>query len=389
LFRRAAQGEALASSAHASGGDFNGDGRDDLAFLSGDRARVALVFGRAGGLPAFVDPFDGAAGTRQLELGASDGLRLAFLGDHDGDGFDELGVQRGRGLVDVIYGNASGSPRRSSLSAPTSLQPVDLSPLARLGRIRSGGVSADSFAIGLDDGSHAVIFGNAAGLPATLDLSALGAAGTYLRTPLGISGGFNPAATPGLLVGTGDVDGDGIDDLAMAYRQPSADGSPSQPVALLKGRSSWPAEIDVSSSDPTLVQGRILLRDLKGRPVTGLAGLRDRNVDGRGELLISLADAEGHDDKTGKALLVHGFALPPGAQTEFEIEDLVPPGRGLTLRGALRKNDGTLANGQPLGDIDGDGREDLVFGLSLRQHGSDSFPNTPRAFVLRGSALPQ
>jgi hypothetical protein len=81
LFRRAAQGEALASRAHAAGGDFNGDGRADLAFLSGDGARIALVFGRAGGLPAFVDPFNGAAGTRQFALGASDGLRLAFLGD--------------------------------------------------------------------------------------------------------------------------------------------------------------------------------------------------------------------------------------------------------------------------------------------------------------------
>lgn len=389
LFRRAAQGEALASSAHAAGGDFNGDGRDDLAFLSGDRARVALVFGRAGGLPAFVDPFDGAAGTRQFELGASDGVRLAFLGDHDGDGFDELGVQRGRGLVEVIYGNASGTPRRSSLSAPLSLQPVDLSPLARLGRIRSGGVPGDSFAIGLVDGSHAVIFGNGAGLPATLDLSALGAAGTYLRTPLGPGGGFNSAATPGLLVGTGDLDGDGIDDLAMAYAQPATDGSPVRPVALLRGRSGWPTEIDLTSSDPTLVQGRILLRDLDGVPLTGLAGLRDRNGDGRRELLISLADAEGHDDKSGKALLVHGFALPPGAQTEFEIEDLVPPGRGLTLRGALPKNDGTLANGQSLGDIDGDGRDDLVFGARIRKVGSESFPNTPRSFILRGSGLPQ
>jgi CSLREA domain-containing protein len=387
-FRRAAQGEVLSTRTHAVGGDFNGDGRDDLAFLAADRARVALVFGRAGGLPGFVDPFDGAAGTRQITLEASDGLRLAFLGDTDGDGFDELGVQRGGGVIDVHFGNASGTPRRSSLSAPAALQPIDLSPYARLGRIRSGGVPTDSFAIGLDDGSHAVIFGNAAGLPATLDLSALGSAGTYLRTPLGPGGGFNSAATPGLLVGTGDLDGDGIDDLAMAYAQPSADGSPARPVALLRGRSGWPAEIDVSSSDPALVQGRILLRDLDGVPLTGLAGLRDRNGDGRRELLISLADAEGHDDKTGKALLVHGFSLPAGVQTQVEIEDLVPPGRGLTLRGALPKNDGTLANGQPLGDIDGDGREDLVFGVRLRQVGSDFFPNGPRVFVLRGSVLP-
>jgi hypothetical protein len=117
--------------------------------------------------------------------------------------------------------------------------------------------------------------------------------------------------------------------------------------------------------------------------------MRDRNGDGRRELLISLADAEGHDDKSGKALLVHGFALPAGAQTELEIEDLVPPGRGLTLRGALPRTDGTLANGQSLGDIDGDGRDDLVFGASIRKVGSESFPNTPRSLILRGSALPQ
>lgn len=84
-----------------------------------------------------------------------------------------------------------------------------------------------------------------------------------------------------------------------------------------------------------------------------------------------------------------GAALPAGVQTLLEIDDLVPFGRGLTLRGALRKSEGTLANGQSLGDIDGDGRDDLVFGASSRQAGSDAFPNTARTFVVRGSALPQ
>ena len=388
-FRRAAQGEQLSTREHAGGGDFNGDGRDDLAFLSGDGARVALVFGRAGGLPAFVDPFDGAAGTRQLELGASDGLRLAFLGDTDGDGFDELGVQRGQGQVDVFYGNASGTPRRSSLTAPTALQPIDLSPQARLGRIRSGGVPADSFAIGLDDGSHAVVFGNAAGLPATLDLSALGGAGTYLRTPVPPSGLFGPQHIAGMPVGAGDLDGDGIDDVTMGYKPLAADGSPAIAVALLRGRAGWPAEIDVSSADPGLVQGRVLLRDLKAEPLTGIAGLRDRNGDSRRELLLSLGFAEGHDEQSGKALLVHGFALPAGVQTQLEIEDLVPPGRGLTLRGALQRSDGTLANGQSLGDIDGDGRDDLVFGANVRKVGGEPVSSTARTFIVRGSALPQ
>lgn len=388
-FRRAAQGEQLSTRDYAGGGDFNGDGRDDLAFLSGDGARVALVFGRAGGLPGFVDPFDGAAGTRQLELGASDGLRLAFLGDHDGDGFDELGVQRGQGQVDVFYGNANGTPRRSSLTAPAALQPIDLSPQARLGRIRSGGVPTDSFAIGLDDGSHAVVFGNAAGLPATLDLSALGSAGTYLRTPVPPSGLFGPQHIAGMPVAAGDLDGDGIDDVAIGYKPLAADGSPAIAVALLRGRAGWPAEIDVSSADPGLVQGRILLRDLAAEPLTGIAGLRDRNGDSRRELLLSLGFAEGHDEQSGKALLVHGFALPAGAQTQLEIEDLVPPGRGLTLRGALPRSDGTLANGQSLGDIDGDGRDDLVFGANVRKVGSEPVTSPARTFIVRGSALPQ
>jgi hypothetical protein len=160
---------------------------------------------------------------------------------------------------------------------------------------------------------------------------------------------------------------------------------------LLKGRSNWPAEINLASSDPTLVQGRIVLRDLQANPVSGLAGLRDRNGDGRRELLISLGLAEGHDDKSGKALLVHGFALPAGAQTEFEIEDLVPPGRGLTLRGALPTpyRIGTLVTGQSLGDIDGDGRDDLVFGASIR--GVAEVQESilyGHNFILRGSVLP-
>jgi hypothetical protein len=191
-FRRAAQGEQLSSRDHAGGGDFNGDSRDDLAFLSGNGARVALVFGRASGLPGFVDPFDGAAGTRQITLDASDGRRMAFLGDSDGDGFDELGVQRDGGVIDVHFGNASGTPRRSSLTAPAAPQPIDLSPCARLGRIRSGG--------------------------------------------------FSSAATPGLLIGTGDLDGDGREDLVFGakIRKVGSETFPNSPRTFVLRGSALP-----------------------------------------------------------------------------------------------------------------------------------------------------
>jgi hypothetical protein len=77
--------------AYAGGGDYNGDGRSDLAFLAASLDQVAVVYGRGidDFMPAFLDPFREADDTL---FPCATVLRLAALGDVDGDGFDDLGV---------------------------------------------------------------------------------------------------------------------------------------------------------------------------------------------------------------------------------------------------------------------------------------------------------
>lgn len=94
-------------------GDFDGDGHDDLAVLSGDRDEsgrgpsVRVLYGSADGLSA--------VGSDQRRPGEVDDVRTVHLsaGDLDGDGLDELVVglsstRRDRGSVRVYRGEPSG-----------------------------------------------------------------------------------------------------------------------------------------------------------------------------------------------------------------------------------------------------------------------------------------
>lgn len=359
--------------------DFDGDGRADLAFLSSNGDQLALVRGRTGGLPAFLDPFQASSLVRTIAFPGGGVLSVRCLGDVDGDGFDDLAVVSG-GMatreVEVVYGLAgTGNPARTRITAPASMQPLSLARVPGLQALRGGSIR--SFSVALGNGGHALLF-SLAGRPAELSLAAPGG------VPVSILRAAHWRA-PGdaLLAGIGDFDGDGMADLAIAHRPPSSDGRPLGRVELLRGRVSWPANIDPGSHDSTVVQGRIQFRGESSDELlaTGLAGLADRNGDGRRELLVSFGLAEDSLLARGRAMIVHGFALPVGQQSVREIERRVPPGDGLTLEN--RRILEALARGVALGDLDGDGREELVFGSA----GDDG--STPVVHLIRGSALPQ
>ena len=381
-FRRADQPNKPLSGQYAAVGDFSGDARADLAFLPADRASVSILTGRS--LSGFVDPIAFAeTRRRRYALDAGDALRVAGLGDIDGDGFADIAVLRGTTStrrLEIIFGNAGGTPRRSVITAPAALQPILLARTPRLGRIRSGAVAADSFEVILGDGRRAVVFG-AAALPPTLDLGNLGAAGMY------VSALDRLPANAATLAALGDIDGDGIDDFGIAHSPRATDGSAQGRIEILRGRASWPASLDVGTSDPALIAGRIVLRGEGVGSINGLDALRDRNGDGRRELLISLGTAEGHAPQSGKAFIVHGPALPAGQQTVIEFDDEVPAGQGVTLRYG-RFDGGNWAILRTLGDIDGDGKDDIAYGADAND-GVDGLVRAGSAGVLRGSALPQ
>jgi hypothetical protein len=110
-----------------AGGDFNGDGFDDLLTgvpdedLSGgaDAGGISVIYGSASGLSAAGDDFwhqDSTGITNEAETGDEFGISVA-AGDFDGDGFDDAaagvtgedvsGASESGGVA-VIYGTAGG-----------------------------------------------------------------------------------------------------------------------------------------------------------------------------------------------------------------------------------------------------------------------------------------
>ena len=100
-------------------GDFNGDGRPDLAFL----CRPDLVWQQSGQLRLFYQTALGFEPKQSVDLPGIDGDKLAAE-DLDGDGYCDLIVRSRNGQVRIFWGGPEGiDPARVAL-APIPLDPV-------------------------------------------------------------------------------------------------------------------------------------------------------------------------------------------------------------------------------------------------------------------------
>ena len=373
--RRAADPDVPLAAQYAAGGDYNGDGLADLAFLATSLDRFAIVYGVAENdySRSFLDPFrDGDV----YQVGGTI-VKLANLGDVDGDGFGDLGVLRaGDGLqprvLEIHFGSANGPGIVRALSG---VQSIGSSP--SIGRVRSDGSGADSFVTGDGTSGAGIIFGGAhlREIPPVL-------AGHTMR----LSGRHVSDGATVRVAGLGDIDADGLPDFGIAHSPPSRDGSPVGHIEILRGRASFPALLDLGNPPPGAIQGRVVLRGSGVQAITGIDSLSDRNNDDRRELLISLGEAEGHAAGSGKVHIVHGFALGGAGTTTVEIDDVVPNAIGLTIRNAQFGAD-ALTQARSLGDIDGDGFDDIGFGAQADDL-RGLIARKGRLLILRGSALP-
>ena len=217
-------------------GDFDGDGKLDLAVANSGDSTVTVLLGIGAG------KFSAAAGS---PLAVGNGPRAIETGDFNGDGKLDLAIANfGASTVTVVLGTGSGTFAAASGSPfavgsnPSGIAVGDFnrdgildlaiantgsSNVTELLGTGTGGFTAAVSPFAVGSGPQAIITGDFNG-DGNLDLAIANTTDSTVTILLGVSsGGFTPASGSPFATGagpqalaTGDFNGDGILDLAVA-----------------------------------------------------------------------------------------------------------------------------------------------------------------------------
>jgi hypothetical protein len=384
----------------SAAGDVNGDGFADLiigAFGADPNAKWAtgasyVVFGKASGFAAILDlaTLNGGNGFR-LDGAAGDvsGGSVSGAGDVNGDGFADLLVgaigadpngNDGAGSSYVVFGKASGFTATLDLATLNGANGFRLdgeaawngsgSSVSAAGDVNGDGLAdlivgakyGDTNEYGRTDaGSSYVVFGQASGFAATLDLATLNGANGFRLD--GAAWGDQSGTS---ISAAGDVNGDGFADLVIGApgANPNGKSDAGSSYVVFGKASGFMSRLDL----PTL-NGANGFRldgaaagDMSGRSVSA-AG--DVNGDGFADLVIGAPGAD-PNGKTyaGSSYVVFGKATDFGATLALSA---LNGANGFRLDGVP---DGMSAADFPgsgwsvstAGDVNGDGCADLLVG---------------------------
>jgi len=376
----------------AGAGDVDGDGLSDF-LVSGygsdddgeDRGRLYLV--RAADLVPGTASLSQAA---YIFSGEADGDRMGhsvhIAGDVDGDGIPEVisgaygsdagGFNAGKGYL--WLGSSLGDAPNRLLASEADFGFVGEEPLDQAGYIVSpmGDVDGDGlgdFAIAALDseeggtgrgpsgerGSGKVYLQLAADLPAG---GGIQSCADIQRAWVGEAGG--DAVGYGTNA-AGDVDGDGLDDLLFgAYGNDEGGTDAGKAYVVLAASIGGEGARSLSTADHQLVGTG---HELAGQSTASVGDLDD---DGRSDLLISARNDLFLFEKAGGAyLLLSGTLRGAGTLALVEADHHFQGEEGLDQAGY------TVAG---VGDVDGDGRGDLLIGAWQ----SDRLDQPGRAYLL-------
>lgn len=363
-------GDKLGSSAVAVG-DFDGDGLADVAWgapadMSGRPGAVYLVFGRRGGLPCPLTL--NAAGVLRIDGVQADsqfGWALA-AGDTNGDGVADLLIGApGENASYLLRGQRGSWPAVVSATQASRLQGPALSGSGQSVALTDwDGDGLADLVIGVGHTQAGVaahlVYGQAAGLPAELDLSGLdGANGLAIE---GASG------TQIAVAAAEDVNGDGWGDVLI--------GAPDAARAWLLLGQAGRGAARVSLTDP------LHSRSFVGKTGSGLgfavAGVGDMNGDGRADLALGapLESPSPAINQAGRSYVVFGSAQLPATLDVSSLNGT--NGFWASGGGSGEKSGFALAGGS---DINGDGLADLVIGAPYNNYTSRA---AGAAFVVYG-----
>ena len=331
-----------------AGGDVDGDGIEDMiigAYGATPNGRTSagityIVCGDTSSVTTPLDLADGPAGGVDMVIlgaGANDQLgRSVAAADVDGDGIDDIivgslladpGSLLDAGMVYVVYGGSVLPDTLDLFDEPADLTLLGVANSDNLGTAVAGGdLNGDGFADviagagrtnGLTGTAYVVYGDSTFAVPDTLDMSENADKSIEI---VGVSTGDNL----GNAMATGNLNGDGADDLILGAMLADPDGIRSGAVYVIYGDTADTTggftAINASSADVTVTGGAAF--DRAGQSVA--AG--DVNGDGIDDVIIgaSAADPAGMSG-AGQVYILYGtlsgdVALPGGADVTISGE---------------------------------------------------------------------